>query len=121
MANILVTDDDQDVRELVAFVLQKDGHNVTKAQDGQGCLEHVSLEKPDLIVLDVMMPVMDGYTVFTKLAENDDTRGIPILVLTAKGAMQDVFQQSSNVKGYVAKPFDPETLRDKVRKILTSR
>jgi CheY-like chemotaxis protein len=121
MANILVTDDDQDVRELVAFVLEKEGHRVTKAQDGQGCLDHVNLEKPDLIVLDVMMPGMDGYTVHSKLAENDETRDIPILILTAKGGMQDVFQLAANVKGYIAKPFDPNALREKVGKILGSR
>lgn len=119
MANILAVDDDKDVLELVSFLLEKDGHKVTQARDGQSCLDHVNLERPDLIVLDVMMPVMDGYTVFTRLAENDDTRDIPILMLTAKGQMRDVFQMSSNVKGYVEKPFEPDTLREKVKTILS--
>ena len=118
MAKILVVDDEEDTRDLVSFVLKRDGHEVSMVKNGQECLDRVAYDKPDLILLDVMMPVMDGYTVFNRLAEGDDTRSIPVLVMTAKGEMKDVFQMSSNVVGYMEKPFDLNTLQMRVRQIL---
>ncbi|MEK7656269.1 MAG: response regulator, partial [Elusimicrobiota bacterium] len=62
---------------------------------------------PDLVILDVMMPQVDGYTASRKLADNPATRPVPIIILTAKGQMQDLFDSSPNVASYVEKPFDP--------------
>ncbi|HRY30378.1 MAG TPA: response regulator [Elusimicrobiota bacterium] len=121
MAKILVVDDDKDIVDLICFLVQKDGHTTLKAGDGQACLDQVAREKPDMIVLDVMMPVMDGYTVVTQLASNDETRAIPILILTAKGQMREMFQMASNVADYLEKPFDPDKLRAQVTKILAGR
>ncbi|HOW27246.1 MAG TPA: response regulator [Elusimicrobiota bacterium] len=116
-----MTDDEKNVVELIGFLLQKDGYDVVTAFDGKACLDKVQSEKPDLIILDIMMPIMDGYTVFTKLAENDETRKIPIIILTAKGQMKDMFAMSSNIAAYMDKPFDPMEIRSKVREILDSR
>lgn len=121
MAHVLVVDDEKQVLELLTFLLEKNGHTVTTASDGQECLDKVSVRKPDLIILDVMLPVMDGYTVFTRLAANDETRHIPVLVLTAKGQVQDVFQMASNVEGCLAKPFEPAALQSHVEKILSKK
>lgn len=121
MTKVLVTDDEKNVVELIGFLLQKDGYDVVTAFDGKACLDKVQSEKPDLIILDIMMPIMDGYTVFTKLAENDETRKIPIIILTAKGQMKDMFAMSSNIAAYMDKPFDPMEIRSKVREILDSR
>lgn len=118
MAKILVVDDEKDVVELLSFLLKKDGYQVVSAHNGIEALEKVDSEKPDLVLLDVMMPEMDGYTVQTKLMENPATRDIPVIILTAKGQLKDVFAMSSNVAAYMAKPFDPKLLRQKIEESL---
>ncbi|OGR88795.1 MAG: hypothetical protein A3J74_04870 [Elusimicrobia bacterium RIFCSPHIGHO2_02_FULL_57_9] len=124
-ANILIVDDEKDVVSLVGFLLEKDGHKVSQAYNGAEALEKMGVEPPsenkpipDLIILDVMMPVMDGYSVTSKLAANSRTRSVPIIVLTAKGQMRDLFQLTSNVAAYLEKPFDPKHLRDTVASVL---
>lgn len=119
MARILVVDDERDVVTLIKFLLEKDGHHINEAYNGAEALEKLGVEPPsaevelpDLVILDVMMPVLDGYTAAARLAENPRTRAIPLLVLTAKGEMKDVFQLSPNVASYIEKPFDPKDLRD---------
>jgi two-component system response regulator VicR len=109
------------VVDLLTFLMERDGHKVVRAYDGKACLELVDSEKPDLILLDVMMPEMDGYTVFTRLNENEETRQIPVIVLTAKGGMREVFQQSANIAGYVNKPFEPALLQARVKAVLELR
>ena len=120
MAKILVVDDEKDVVELLKFLLEKDGYAVTTAFNGREALDAVKQNKPDLILLDVMMPEMDGYSVQTQLLENPNTRTIPIIILTAKGQLRDVFAMSANVKAYLEKPFDPKTLRTKIQESLRS-
>ena len=118
MFKILVIDDEQDVVELIKFILEKDGYTVITAGDGQEGLEKVEKEKPELIILDVMMPGIDGYTVNIRLQEKEETQNIPVIVLTAKGQMRDLFALGSNIMAFMEKPFDPKNLRDKVREIL---
>ena len=115
MSKILVVDDEKDVVELISFLLKKDGYDVVTAYNGREALEQVDKESPDLVLLDVMMPEMDGYTVQNKLLENPKTKSIPIIILTAKGQMKDVFAMSSNVTGYMEKPFGPKSLREKIK------
>jgi CheY-like chemotaxis protein len=115
VAKILVVDDEKDVVELLKFLLEKDGYNVITAFNGREALATAKQEIPDLMLLDVMMPEMDGYTVQTQLLDNPNTRGIPIIILTAKGQLRDVFAMSANVKAYIEKPFDPKTLRAKIQ------
>ncbi len=121
MANILVVDDEKDIVDLLIFVLQKDGHNVSSASNGKEALEAVEASQPDLIVLDIMMPLMDGYAVHAKLSENPSTRSIPIIILTAKAKMRELFEVAANVAGYIEKPFDPKFLRDKVKEALEKK
>jgi two-component system alkaline phosphatase synthesis response regulator PhoP len=118
VAKILVVDDEKDVVELLKFLLEKDGHLVTTAYNGREALESIAKEKPELVLLDVMMPEMDGYTVQTQLLNSSDTKNIPLIVLTAKGQLKDVFAMSSNVKAYMEKPFDPKALRAKIKEAL---
>ena len=118
MARILVTDDEKDVVDLIKFMLERDGHQVIEAYDGKEGLEKATSEHPDLMILDIMMPEMDGYTVTAKLAEVKETAKIPIIILTSKGQMRDLFEMSPNVVHYLDKPFDPATLRAKVSEIL---
>ena len=142
MASILVVDDERDVVTLIKFLLEKDGHSVLTAYNGAEALEllfaaaapkptepigeEVQPPKavgalPDLVILDVMMPQVDGYTASRKLADNPATRPVPIIILTAKGQMKDLFDSSPNVASYVEKPFDPKTLREMVKTVLAKR
>lgn len=118
MSKILVTDDEKDVVELLKFLLEKDGHQVITAHNGKDALAIANKDMPELILLDVMMPEMDGYTVQTNLLDNPKTKDIPIIILTAKGQLRDVFAMSANVKAYIEKPFDPKTLRQKISESL---
>lgn len=121
MASILVVDDEKDIVELLTFLLQKDGHQVIPAYNGKEALEAVELKSPDLIILDIMMPEMDGYEVHARLSQNQITRSIPIIILTAKAKMRDLFEVAANIVAYVEKPFDPKSLREKVREALDSK
>lgn len=129
MANILLVDDEPEIVTLLRFLLEKEGHSVSDASNGAVALEKMGVEPPqappklpDLIVLDIMMPVMDGYTLNSKLQQNPVTRTIPILVLTAKGQkMRDLFEMAPNVAAYVQKPFDPKMLRELITTILTTK
>jgi CheY-like chemotaxis protein len=119
MARIMVVDDERDVVTLIRFMLEKDGHQVTEAYNGEQALEKASQGlPPDLMILDVMMPVMDGYTLSARLSDDIRTRGIPLLILTAKGDMRDLFELAPNVAAYIEKPFDPKTLRELVNGML---
>ncbi|MFN0118694.1 MAG: response regulator [Elusimicrobiota bacterium] len=118
MAKILVVDDEKDVVELLKFLLEKDGYQVITAYNGREGLDLARAELPNLILLDVMMPEMDGYTVQTQLLASPKTKDIPIIILTAKGQLRDVFAMSANVKALLEKPFDPKTLRQKISESL---
>ena len=118
MAKILVVDDEKDVVELLKFLLEKDGHEIHTANTGKEALNMTPGLMPDLMLLDVMMPEMDGYSVQTQLLENPKTKDIPIIILTAKGQLRDVFALASNVKAYLEKPFDPKALRVKIQESL---
>lgn len=121
MSKVMVVDDENDVVELIKFMLEKDGYDVVTACNGREALEKVEPAKPDLIILDIMMPEIDGYTVNTRLQEKDETRGIPVIILTAKGQMRDLFALGSNVVAFMEKPFDPKGLREKIRELLTGK
>jgi two-component system alkaline phosphatase synthesis response regulator PhoP len=121
LARVLVVDDEKDVVELVKFLLERDGHQVIEAFNGREALEKAFGEHPELIILDIMMPEMDGYTVNARLTENEATRHIPVIILTAKGQMRDVFEMASNVAFYMEKPFDPKHLREKIQDVLSKR
>jgi len=125
MASILVVDDERDVVTLIRFLLQKDGHTVIEAYNGAQALEKLGVEPasetvplPDLILLDVMMPIVDGVTVCRRAGEAARTRSVPIVVLTAKGKMQEAFKDAPNVAGQLEKPFDPQRLRELIKGLL---
>ena len=124
VARILVVDDERDVVTLLRFLLQKDGHEVKEAFHGGEALAALGLEPPsdaalpDLMILDVMMPVTDGYTVVRRAAEGERTRAVPILMLTAKGQTKELFDTMPNVAAVLEKPFDPQRLREMVGSLL---
>ena len=125
MATVLVVDDDKDVVMLIRFVLEKDGHEIVEAHNGREALQLLGVEsgetriRPDAIVLDIMMPVLDGYRTNQELQDHESTRSIPVIVLTARGTMKDLFEKAPNIAAYVEKPFDPPHLREVLRGVLT--
>ncbi len=129
MPSILVVDDEPEIVTLLRYILEKDGYSVGEAGNGLIALETLGIEPaaadkplPDLIVLDIMMPVMDGYQLNMRLQTEPRGKDIPILVLTAKGQkMRDLFEMAPNVAAYVQKPFDPKTLRELISGILSSK
>ncbi len=119
MSKILVVDDERNVVELLNFLLLKDGYNIINAYSGRDAISLAQHEKPDLVILDIMMPGIDGYTVYNTLQQNPTTRDIPIIILTAKGQMRDVFAFASKIVAYIDKPFEPKMLREKVKSVLS--
>lgn len=121
MARILVVDDDQDVIEIVRYTLSRDKHEMLEALDGKEGLARAIADRPDLIILDVMMPEMDGLTVSNHLAVTPETKNIPVIILTAKGRMRETFDSAPNVHCFMDKPFEPIVLQDKIRDILMAK
>lgn len=121
MARILIADDDADIRHLVIYALADEGHEVSVAKDGQEALDHVVQSPPDLMLLDIMMPEMDGYDVLRSLDEKG-LRGVTkILVLTAKGSERDwKLGYDLGADRYMTKPFDPDELLQTVNDMLTA-
>ncbi len=118
---ILAVDDERHIVRLVQVNLQRAGYEVVTAYDGKEALEKVESERPDLVVLDVMMPYMDGFSVLQELRKNPVTRDIPVIMLTAKAQDADVFRGwSSGVDCYLTKPFNPLELISFVKRILSS-
>ncbi len=118
---ILAVDDEKHIVRLVQVNLERQGYEVVTAFDGKEALEKVESERPDLVVLDVMMPYMDGFEVLKNLKKNPETRDIPVIMLTAKAQDADVFRGwQSGVDCYLTKPFNPMELIAFVKRIFKS-
>ena len=115
MAKILIVDDEKETVELLRLLLDKDSHEVSTALGGDEALGFLKSQIPQLILLDVTMPKMDGYTFMSHLQEEDATRDIPVMVLTGREGMKDTFQMFTNVVDFVPKPFDIKELRARVQ------
>jgi DNA-binding response OmpR family regulator len=116
---VLVVDDERSIRLLCRVNLSASGMDVLEAENGLTALELARRERPDLVLLDVMMPDVDGWTVARELADDERTREIPIVFLTARAeaADQRMGQQLGGV-GYLVKPFDPVTIGEFVERVL---
>ena len=114
--SVLIVEDDPNIRELLQLYLEKDGYAVTLAADGGQGLEKFRSIKPDLVLLDVMMPVMDGWAVCKAIREEDDT---PVIMLTAKGETDDkVAGLKAGADDYVTKPFEMKELLARIEAVL---
>ena len=103
------------------YAATKAGYEILEATNGRRGLDLAKSDRPDLIILDVMMPEMDGYTLHNHLLADESTKRIPIIILTAKGHMRDSFAGSPNIKYYMDKPFEPQTLQDNIRLALQGK
>jgi DNA-binding response OmpR family regulator len=119
---ILVADDDPDIRALVAYRLERAGYEVVAAADGAEALRLAFESEPDLAVLDVMMPRIDGYGVTRGLREHARTRDTPVILLTARVQEGDVARGfDAGADDYIKKPFSPQELRARVQAVLGRR
>lgn len=116
MTRVLVVDDEKTIVDLIKFRLEKQNYDVTPAFSGKEALELAKKQKFDLIVLDIMMPGMDGYQVLEELRKDKLTENIPVIFLTARNTDSDVWNGwQSGVDYYVTKPFTGETLLNAVK------
>ena len=119
---VLVADDDDDIRDLVAFRLDRAGYEVLRAGDGQQALDLAREHNPDLAVLDVMMPKLTGYDVTRELRSDAATSRIPVILLTARVQEADVARGfEAGADDYVKKPFSPQELKARVQAVLGRR
>ncbi|MEO2105817.1 MAG: response regulator [Actinomycetota bacterium] len=118
----MAVDDDHVIRGLLEVNLEMEGHEVITAVDGQDALDRVRDERPDLILLDVMMPNVNGWQVAETLKNDPETRNIPIVFLSARAMEADVRKGTDlGVQAYVTKPFDPIDLMDLVNRLIAER
>jgi DNA-binding response OmpR family regulator len=119
---ILVADDEDDLRELVAYRLTRPGYEVVAAVDGQEAFQLARERPPDLMVLDVMMPRLDGYELTRRLRAEEALRSIPVILLTARSQESDVSRGFEvGADDYLKKPFSPDELLARVRAVLGRR
>jgi two-component system, OmpR family, phosphate regulon response regulator PhoB len=119
MHRILIVEDEQDIADLIGFNLQRAGFEVLKAHDGIVGTETALRERPDLIVLDLMLPGRDGYAVFRELRRDTRTTAIPVIMLTARAQTEDRIQGlEAGADDYLTKPFSPKELLLRVQAIL---
>lgn len=114
-SKVLIVDDEPNIQLSLSFLLQKEGYSVETASNGIEAIEHFHSFAPDIVLLDVMMPEMDGYSTAEKLRALDETSKVHIIFLTAKGTKDD--RKTGYLSGgddYIVKPFDNQELLDKI-------
>src|SRR6266496_4037913 len=122
MAKVLVVDDEPDVINLVAFIFRKSGHEVLTAGDGWTALTQARLNVPEVIILDVMLPEMDGFTVCEILRREQATADVPIILLTARSSeLCRVIGLDAGANDYITKPFSPHDLERRVESLRRRR
>lgn len=121
MARILIAEDNAEIRTLVSSILVEEGHKVGVAQNGQQALDMLVDDPPDVLVLDIMMPQMDGYTVLKELKSAGAKEQMKILILTAKTSESDwVRGYKLGADAYLTKPFDTDELINGIEDLLSS-
>lgn len=120
MARILVADDDVDIRELVEFKLSTLGHDIMAVSDGQAAIEACQARRPDLAVLDVMMPGVSGLDAIRAIRADPGLADLPVILLTARAQESDVETGfDSGADDYITKPFSPRELASRVEALLS--
>jgi CheY-like chemotaxis protein len=116
---ILICDDDPAILRVLQVNLEIEGYDVLPAQNGEQAVEVATEERPDLVILDIMMPRLDGYQACERLKANEDTKDIPVVFLSAKAQQSDIQRgKDYGVAEYLTKPFDPMDLLGVVERLL---
>ena len=120
---IVHIEDEPDMIDLVKLILSRKGYRVIGAGGGQEGLDIVREQKPDLVLLDLMMPDIEGWDVFQQLRAQEETKDIPVIVVTAKAQNIDkvLGLHIAKVDDYISKPFSPQELLDAIEKVLSNR
>jgi DNA-binding response OmpR family regulator len=119
VAKILVVDDDKVIQELLAVNLEMEGYEVVTASNGEQALAKLAEARPDLVILDIMMPKLDGWETASRMKADPSTADIPVIFLSARAQDLDVRRGLDlGVAAYVTKPFDPVELLDRVERVL---
>lgn len=119
MKRVVVAEDEASLAKLISFKLQREHYEVAMAEDGGKALELIQGGHPDLILLDVMMPVMDGYHVLQEIKKDPELSEIPVIMLTSKGQEKDVVRGIDlGATDYIVKPFRPSELVARIRRVL---
>jgi len=116
---ILIVEDEESLLKLESILLSTKGYLVTGVKDGQAALDEVAANKPDLILLDIMLPLIDGFEVCRRIKENPDTKGIPVVMLTAKKSKEDM-ERGVRVcaDAYITKPFKSSMVMEVIEGLL---
>lgn len=118
-ASILIVEDDEDILELISYNLGKEGYTVVGVRSGEEALEKIGNVNPDLIILDIMLPGIDGTDVLRSLKRNNETAAIPVIMATAKSEDSDIVSGLElGADDYIAKPFSPKVLIARIRALL---
>ena len=116
---ILIVDDEDDLRKMLKFRLEATNYEVIEASDGEEGLNKARFERPDLIILDLMLPKIDGFKVCRMLKFDERHREIPIIMFTARAQMQDEkLGRETGADAYITKPFEPNVLLGKIEELL---
>lgn len=119
---ILVAEDQPHIRALIQYKLRNSGYQVVAVEDGEAALQKATELKPDLILLDVMMPLLTGFEVLAALKGNEQTKSIPVLMVTAQSSEDEVLKGlEMGADDYVTKPFSPNELAARVKTVLLRR
>lgn len=119
---ICIVEDDRDIAELVSFTLEREGYRISVVPSGEEAIDKISGMIPDLVVLDLMLPGVDGLEVCRRLKQDEKTREIPIVMLTAKSEDSDIIAGLEvGADDYVTKPFSPRILTARIRAVLRRR
>jgi len=117
---VLIVDDDEAVRDLIEFIVKKEGFNIEKAEDGEEALKKARSVNPDLIMLDLMLPKFGGFEILREL-QSDDTGSIPIVIITGRytdRSTSEMIKQEPNVRDFIEKPVKPQVLSALIHKLL---
>lgn len=116
---ILIVDDDSEISSLVQYTLESVGHQIQICDNGREVLNVLHAYKPDLLILDVMLPGIDGYSLAGKITEDPETKNMPIIVLSALEPSRTMFQRFTQVTAFLTKPFNTDDLLEAVKTALT--
>ncbi len=117
---VLIVDDDESVRDLIEFIVKKEGFRIEKAADGEEALNKARTVNPDLILLDLMLPKFGGFEILREL-QSDETSTIPIVIITGRytdRSTSDMIKQEPNVRDFIEKPVKPQVLTALIHKLL---
>lgn len=112
---VLIVEDEEAVRELEKFILEQQGYDVMEARDGLEGLTKAEFRKPDVILLDLMMPDVSGGRMFDEMKRHPATEGIPIIVVTGKPDAHDIFDDQIGPEDVIMKPFEADALVERIR------